>query len=137
MTVKSITASGVGLPWYGEQVWPTNVITDGFLARLWKNAYKHPEELDSGFQIDRASVVWIGRRLKEGHCIASSLPRGSRYKLWRYSALSSRIRHVPLQTRRLDAQLATSCQSTIISRVRPPQRSVNDGPQPCLVINLD
>ena len=55
------------------------------------------------------------------------------YKLWRCSAFSSVFSPRTLQTRRLDSQLATNCQSTIMSSVTP-HRSDNDGPQPRLVI---
>ena len=46
------------------------------------------------------------------------------------------FRHAPLQTRRLDTQLATNCQTTIMPSVTP-QRSDNDGPRPHLAISED
>ena len=56
------------------------------------------------------------------------------YKLWRCRRFRS-FRHAPLQTSRLDTQLATNCQSTNMSSVTSPQRSDNDGPRPYLVIS--
>ena len=62
-----------------------------------------------------------------GRCIAASFGK-------KVVEDSASFRHVPLQTRRLGTQLATNCQSTIMSSVVPPQRTDNDGPQPHLVI---
>ena len=73
----------------------------------------------------------MGVALKEGHCIASSLPRGS----W-YISCGGVRRFLGLFATHLYKH-AGSKHSTIMSSVTPPQRSDNDGPQPHLVITAN
>ena len=124
---------------FGMIWWTRTVdVTDGFLwwsARFQKNAYKRTAELDSGLQMDRhcdptsqiITLPGVRARVVGAKVVV--------YKLWRCSAFSSVFSPRTLQTRRLDSQLATNCQSTIMSSVTP-HRSDNDGPQPRLVIEL-
>ena len=147
---KSNTASCPGLkcrhlPLCGEPVWvyeARHTCSSGGRQGSGRTHTERTEELDSGFQFDRHRLTMqtvilheskcrLAWALKEGHCIASSLPRG--YKLFRgvRRFLSLFVTHLCKHADSIPS-LQPTAKAPIMSSVTP-QHSDGNHLQPHLV----